>query len=80
MDTPMVLKGIEEVIDRPFPKTDWREGTSKSPSIKKSAKELGEALRLRANREMQKLTTPFRPILGGATGRAGASAPVDSNA
>lgn len=80
LDTPLVLKGIEEVVDRPFPKTDWREGASQSPSIKKSAKELGAALRLRANREMQKLTTPLRPILEGVSGRSGASGPADANA
>ncbi len=76
LDGLWVRKGIEEVLQRPFPKFDWREGAAKGPSIKQSAKELGTALKLRAEREMQKFASPFRPILAATRGPRD----VDSNA
>ncbi len=50
----LLKSGLEELLYRSIPPLNWREAESSSPSIKKSAKDLGQALRQRANREWEK--------------------------
>ncbi len=81
LSAALLRKGVEELLYRSIPRLSWREAEPLSPSIKKSAKDLGEALRVRANREWEK-REGLRGRLLGAIGLApkGSSSPHDASA
>ncbi len=77
----VIRKGLESLIQRAIPMANWREGESQSPSILKSARELGMALKQRAEREwvkreslVEKLTVSLRQVVPGKPRNATTSA------
>jgi len=83
--TPHLRADLEALLYRAIPRLAWREAEGTTPSIKRSAKELGQALRDRANREWEKreglrgrvlgVLNPLKPLLS----KAGAESPNGSN-